>query len=147
MNKAVEFINQHLNEEVKNSPSAFANWLGGKIIKAEAGHVIMQFDVRNDMTNPVMTLHGGVAAGIIDEVIGLTVFTVEHQYFFMTVNLHVNYFTKVNTGDVITADCTVVKDGKKIIHARCDLRNADGKTMVTGAADLLRTDKKIGFDF
>ena len=147
MNKAVEFINQHLHEEVTQSPSPFANWLGGKILEAEEGHIVMQFEVRKDMTNPIMSLHGGVAAGIIDEVIGVTVFTIEHAYFFLTVNLHVSYFSKAEVSDMIIADCRIVKDGKKIIHARCDIKGSEGKILATGAADLIRTEKKTGFEF
>ena len=147
MNKAVKFINQHLNEEVTQSPSPFANWLGGKVLKAEEGHIVMEFTVREDMTNPIGSLHGGVAAGIIDEVIGVTVFTIEHEHFFLTVNMHVNYFSKGEIGETIVADCSIIKNGKKIIHARCDLKNNDGKLLVSGTTDLIRTDKKIGFSF
>lgn len=146
-NAGVNFLKQHLNKPVTGSPSPFANWLNGKLTAAEKGKIKLAFTVRPEMTNPLGTLHGGVAAGIIDEVMGVAVFSVEQNDFFMTVNLHIDFFASAKLNDIIIAECEIVKEGRQLMHARCDLKSENGKILATGTSNLIRTNKKIDFDF
>lgn len=120
--------NQHLKVfqsivgmEVVQSPSPFMNWLKPTVISAEKGSLHCSYVVRNEMTNPHGILHGGITAGIIDDLIGATVFTLGLMSKYTTVNNHIDYFAPAREGDLITAKTSIVKQGRAIINLQCEV--------------------------
>jgi hypothetical protein len=75
INQHLAAIQQEIGKEFSKSPSPFTHWLKPVVKGAEAGSLIFEYRIRKDMTNPMQVLHGGVSAGIIDDIIGATVFT------------------------------------------------------------------------
>ncbi|HQS50816.1 MAG TPA: hypothetical protein PLN99_02890, partial [Daejeonella sp.] len=70
INPHLAAIQQEIGMEFNNSPSPFSQWLKPIVRSAEVGALIFEYRIRKDMTNPMKVLHGGVSAGIIDDVIG-----------------------------------------------------------------------------
>lgn len=121
-------LHQHLidfqsfiGREVERSPSPFMNWLRPTVIAATKGVVHCSYVVRKEMTNPYGDLHGGVTAGIIDDLIGATVFTMGLQHAYTTINNSIDYFASAKEGDLIMAKTSVVKRGRKIINLECEI--------------------------
>lgn len=108
-------------KEITHSPSPFMNWLKPTLISAEKGSLHCSYVVREEMTNPYGILHGGITAGIIDDLIGATVFILGLQHRFTTVNNNIDYFAPAKLGDMITAKTTVIKQGKTIINLQCEI--------------------------
>lgn len=108
-------------KEITHSPSHFMNWLKPTLISAEKGQLHCSYVIRKEMTNPYGVLHGGITAGIIDDLIGATVFILGLNARFTTVNNSIDYFSPANEGDVITAKTTVVKQGRTIINLQCEV--------------------------
>ena len=108
-------------KEITNSPSPFMNWLKPTLINAEKGSLHCSYVIREEMTNPYGILHGGITAGIIDDLIGATVFILGLQHRFTTVNNNIDYFAPAKLGDMITAKTTVIKQGKTIINLQCEI--------------------------
>lgn len=108
-------------KEISHSPSPFMNWLKPTLINAEKGSLHCSYVIRNEMTNPYGILHGGITAGIIDDLIGATVFILGLQHRFTTVNNSIDYFAPAKEGDIITAKTSVVKQGKTIINLQCEI--------------------------
>lgn len=108
-------------KEITNSPSPFMNWLKPTLIGAEKGSLNCSYVIRKEMTNPYGILHGGITAGIIDDLIGATVFILGLQHRFTTVNNNIDYFAPAKEGDIITAKTNVVKQGKTIINLQCEI--------------------------
>ncbi|MES2446676.1 MAG: PaaI family thioesterase [Bacteroidota bacterium] len=108
-------------KEITNSPSPFMNWLKPTLINAEKGSLHCSYVIREEMTNPYGILHGGITAGIIDDLIGATVFILGLQHRFTTVNNNIDYFAPAKVGDIITAKTTVVKQGRTIINLQCEI--------------------------
>lgn len=73
------------------------------------------------MTNPYGILHGGITAGIIDDLIGATVFTLGLANAYTTVNNNIDYFAPAKKGDIITAKTSIIKQGKTIINLQCEV--------------------------
>jgi len=143
-NKTVDFFRNQLGKEVFNSPSAFGNWLKPKAIKIDAGALICEYIVREEMTNPAKILHGGVIAGIIDDMIGATVFTLEKSNFFSTINNSIDYFAPSKIGDVITAQTRVVKMGREIINLECEIWNLKKNRLIArGTSNLMKTNLNV----
>jgi uncharacterized protein (TIGR00369 family) len=49
--------------------------LGMRFDRVEKGHVVGSLDTRPDFTNPLGTVHGGIAATLLDSVMGCAVHT------------------------------------------------------------------------
>ena len=103
------------------SPSHYMNWLKPTVISAEPGSLEFSYVIREDMTNPLGTLHGGVTAGIIDDLIGATVYTLGLEHRYTTVNNVIDYFAPAKKGDLITAKTIIIKKGRTIINLQCDV--------------------------
>jgi acyl-coenzyme A thioesterase 13 len=108
-------------KEITNSPSHFMNWLKPTLINAEKGTLHCSYIVRREMTNPYGVLHGGITAGIIDDLIGATVYILGLNNRYTTVNNTIDYFATAVEGDEITAKTTIVKQGKTIINLQCEI--------------------------
>lgn len=110
-----------IDKEVNSSPSKFMNWLKPTVLIAEKGRLKCSYLIREEMTNPYEILHGGVTAGIIDDLIGATVFTLGLNTPYTTVNNSIDYFAPAKAGDLITAETSIIKQGSKIINVQCDI--------------------------
>ncbi len=108
-------------KEITESPSHFMNWLKPTLISAERGTLHCSYLIRKEMTNPYGILHGGITAGIIDDLIGATVFTLGLSARYTTVNNNIDYFAPAGEGEVITAKTSIVKQGRSIINLQCEV--------------------------
>ncbi len=75
--KIIEGIKSVIGKEKQLSPSPFMNWLKPVAVAAEYGSLTFEYKIREEMTNPMGHLHGGVIAGIIDDIMGATVYSLE----------------------------------------------------------------------
>jgi acyl-coenzyme A thioesterase 13 len=119
--KRLTNLQAQIGKEITNSPSPFMNWLKPTLISAERGEIQCSYVIRKEMTNPYAILHGGITAGIIDDLIGATVFTLGLNAKYTTVNNNIDYFASAVEGDIITAKTTVVKQGRTIINLQCEV--------------------------
>lgn len=141
MNKSMEFLKQQVGKDSQASPSPLMRWLNPTLLSAEEGKLKLQYVVRNEMTNPIGILHGGTTAAIIDDAIGATIFSLGEAFYYVTVNLVVDYFNKVRQDEVIIAETQLVKRGQQIINVQCEVWNEDkSKLIARGYSNLTRTD-------
>jgi uncharacterized protein (TIGR00369 family) len=139
MNKTLFFLQQQVGKEAAESPSPFMRWLNPVMLSAEEGALSFRYRIRKEMTNPFGTLHGGISAGIIDDAIGATVFSLGDDAAYKTINLNVDYFAAAVEGDSIIAVATILKRGKQLIHAQCELWNEDqSRLLAKGQSNLIR---------
>lgn len=108
-------------KEIVNSPSPFMNWLKPTLINADRGTIHCSYVIRKEMTNPHGILHGGITAGIIDDLIGATVYLLGLNAQFTTVNNNIDYFSTAVEGDIIAAKTSIVKQGRTIINLQCEV--------------------------
>jgi uncharacterized protein (TIGR00369 family) len=71
-------------------------------------------------------LHGGVAAAMLDEVVGRSVMAGDHHHFMMTVNMTVQYRHPVPMGMELTVVSQVIKKKGRIAKAEGKIILADG---------------------
>ena len=141
--KAAEYLKSHIGKEITDSPSPFMAWLKPVILAVEDGSLTFQHTIRKEMTNPFGTLHGGITAAIIDDAIGATLISYGEPYFYVSVNLMVDYLSAAREGDVILAQTSIIKKGSQIVNAQCEVWNADrSKLIAKGYTNLLKTEIK-----
>jgi uncharacterized protein (TIGR00369 family) len=144
-NNQLEVLQSFIGKEFTASPSPFMLWLQPIVLSAEKGKIAFQYRVRKEMTNPASTLHGGVTAAIIDDIIGATMFSFNEEYFYTTINNVIDYFASVRENDTIIAETLVIKKGKQIVNVQCEIWNAGKDRLIAKAySNLLKTEYKKG---
>lgn len=139
-NEQLAVLQSFVGKPFSVSPSPFMLWLNPVVLSAEKGKLSFQYLVRKEMTNPIGTLHGGVTAAIIDDIIGATMFSLDEAFFYTTLNNVVDYFGPARENDIIIADTLLLKKGKQIVNAQCELWNADKSRLIArGYSNLLKT--------
>jgi len=141
--KAAEVLRAHIGKQITDSPSPFMSWLAPVVLAIEDGSLTFQHTVRKEMTNPFGTLHGGITAAIIDDAIGATLISYGEPYFYVSVNLVIDYLSAAREGDVILAETSIIKKGSQVVNAQCEVWNADKtKLIAKGYTNLLKTEIK-----
>jgi len=142
-NNQLEVLQNYIGKEFTESPSPFMHWLKPIVVSAERGKLSFQYTIRKEMTNPVGGLHGGVTAAIMDDIIGATMFSFNEEHFYTTVNNVIDYFAHASIHDIIIAETSIIKKGKQMINAQCEIWNHDRTRLIArGYSNLLKTNLK-----
>lgn len=122
-----------------DSPSPFMNWLKPKMLQAEMGRFIFQYEIRKEMTNPFGILHGGVTAAMIDDAIGATLICFNEPFNHLSINIAVDYFSSAKEYDIVIAETSIIKKGNTIVNAQCEVWNETrDRLLARGYTNLLK---------
>jgi acyl-coenzyme A thioesterase 13 len=144
MNQILEFFKSNIGKsfgEVSLSP--FGRWLNGTLIDVEEGSLTAEYIVRKDMCNPGGIMHGGVATGILDDLIGITVVASGSQVFYSSVNLNIDFLFSAKPDEKLIAKSKIVRMGKKIAHAEGEIRNEAGQIIAKCTTNLVATSNVV----
>ncbi|GHB58026.1 PaaI family thioesterase [Persicitalea jodogahamensis] len=142
-NPRLDFFRARIGQSLKDGLSPLGRWLSGTLRAVDYGQISVEFSVREDMTNPMGVLHGGAAAAIMDDVVGMMVFTLGRDYGYTSVNLNCDFLSAARLGDVLTANARVVRAGRNIIHCECQIVKSEGKIVAKCASNLIQTGVKL----
>ncbi len=137
-NPIIQLLKSNIGKTLK-SPSNLGNWLNGILMEAEDGKIVAKYIIREEFTNPMGVLHGGMYALIMDELMGALVFTLGNEFFFSTINLSVDYLATAKKDEPIIVKAEVIKAGKNIIHCECKIFNEAGKLLAKSVSNLGKT--------
>jgi uncharacterized protein (TIGR00369 family) len=115
--------------------------LNGRIQAVQLGEVVVEFDVREEMTNPAQILHGGIICAMLDDVIGMSSATLGYAGFLISIDFHVDYLGKAKKGDKVVATAKIIREGHRIVHAEAQLKDSQENPIATANSNLLRTTK------
>lgn len=122
-------------------PPPIAKLLGMRMTEVEEGRVVFALDPAEFHYNPLGSVHGGVAATLLDSVTGCAVHTtLPAGAGYTTLELKVNYVRPIlaATGTVL-AEGKVVHLGGRVCTAEGRVTSqADGTLLAHGTATLLR---------
>lgn len=142
-NPIVTALSEQVGKILDNDFSPVGKWLSGTLKAVKAGECTVDFTVRQEMTNPVGTIHGGMVALMCDEVIGMTAYTLYNEYHFTSVNLVVDFLSKAVKGEVLSVTAKVMRKGRTIINLECLVHNTDGKLVARTQQNMVRTAIKL----
>ncbi|MDH5598159.1 MAG: PaaI family thioesterase [Cyclobacteriaceae bacterium] len=143
MNKALELLQMHIGQKLPHSPSPLMRWLDPRILSVEEGSLMFEYEIRNEWLNPAGNLHGGIIAAIIDDTIGATLFAMDDPFIYATINNAIDYFGGSKEGQKIIAKTAVVKKGKQLINAQCEIwDNEQTRLLAKGYSNLYKTEYK-----
>jgi uncharacterized protein (TIGR00369 family) len=132
----LEFLQRWLRPEAP-PPPPIAVLLGMEWVEIEPSRVVGALEPADWMFNPIGSIHGGIAATMLDTVLGCAVqTTLPAGSGYATTDLHVRYIRPMDTGTGrVIATGTVVHAGRR--HATAEGRvevEATGKLIATGTA-------------
>ncbi|GAB4336301.1 MAG: hypothetical protein Kow0099_09220 [Candidatus Abyssubacteria bacterium] len=134
----LEVFRQFIGKKLEHAPP-FTTWLDGRIVSCDVGQIEMTYKVRPEMANPTGLLHGGVQAGMIDDLIGMTALTLGEEGFKLSIDLHVNFLGRVQVGQTVKARARFIRSGRRISHAVCEILDEEGNLVARGDSNLLQT--------
>jgi uncharacterized protein (TIGR00369 family) len=136
----IAFLNKNLNRKIADgNPNPISTWLDGTLKKADMGSISVEFVVREDQCNHAGVLHGGIISTMLDELMGMTLITIEIDFLYVTINLHVDFLFGAKAGETVTVTSDVFRVGKKIANVEAKMYNADGKILAKGTSNLAAT--------
>lgn len=119
--------------------NTIAETLGYDIIEAELGRVVVVAEPKNTHLNPAGTVHGGLAATMLDSCMGLAIqSTLEKGIGSTTLEFKISFVRPITpqTG-LIKAQGTVINRGRRVGTAEGRLTDAQGRLLVHGTATCL----------
>ncbi len=141
--KVLQFIKSNfLGKVVTESRSPAGNWLGFTLEAIERGVATISLRIRPEMCNPYGNIHGGMMALVMDEVIGWSVVSLDTSLNYTSLNLNVDFLYALHGGEQLFATAEVLREGKKIIHVTCTVRNANGALLGKASSNLIVTGMK-----
>lgn len=142
-NPVIQYFKSMIGQSMAKGPSPLAKWLDGTLIGAEEGSLTAEYTVRPEMCNPGGILHGGIAAAIMDDLMGATVFSLGREAFYTSINLNVDYLYSVPAGQRVVAKSQVVRAGKKVIHIECEIVDTEQNIVAKATSNLVATSKSL----
>jgi uncharacterized protein (TIGR00369 family) len=105
------------------------------------GEVVAVAEPDESLYNPIGMVHGGVAATMLDSVVGCAVHTtLPAGVGYSSVELKVSYLRAIHAGrGEIRATGRVVKEGSRIAFAEGEIRDAGGKLLATASGTCVIT--------
>ncbi|MBO6515702.1 MAG: PaaI family thioesterase [Bacteroidia bacterium] len=138
MNETLNFLKSQIGQDASKSPSPVMRWLNPTIIHAEEGEVHLELKVRKEFCNPLDQLHGGISASIIDDAIGVALYSYGDGVFHSSINLSVDYFSGIQVGHVVNIKAKVLKKGRRLSNAVCEIFHKDSNRLVArGTSNLI----------
>jgi uncharacterized protein (TIGR00369 family) len=116
-----------------------AQTLGYDITEAETGRVVVTADPKEIHLNPAGTVHGGLAATMLDSAMGLAIqSTLDHGVGSTTLEFKISFVRPITpeTGP-IRAEGTVISRGRRVGTAEGRVIDREGRLLVHGTTTCL----------
>jgi len=118
----------------------FPRMLGIEIDSIEPGRAVLGIEVRQELLQLQGVMHGGAIASLIDTAVAFAIVSVSQpQDRFTTVEMKVNYLSAIREGRA-TAEARLIRDGRRIIVADCDVFDSKGRLAAKGLLTYIRLD-------
>lgn len=127
-------------------PPPIAELLGLELVGGADGEAVMEMEAREEHTNPMGTIQGGVLCALADGAMGLAYFSeLEDGESFTTVELKINYLRPFWTGKLV-ARGKVVHRGRTVGLTECEILDDRGRLIAhaTSTCLTLRGDAAAG---
>ncbi len=124
---------------LEGPPVAAADLLGMRPADLGVGHASFVAEANPSWANPMGTVHGGIAATLLDSALGCAVqTTLDEGVGYTTISLEVKYLRpiRLDAGE-LRAAATVVHAGRRQATAEARLTDRDGRVLATATTTCL----------
>lgn len=120
-------------------PIPAADLIGMRPADFGVGHAAFVAEARESWANPMGTVHGGIAATLLDSALGCAVqTTLDEGVGYTTISLEVKYLRAIRVdAGVLRAEAFVVHAGRRQATAEARLTDRDGRVLATATTTCL----------
>ena len=138
--EVVAFLKENIGKSFSGHIAGFGAWLNAKILDTnDYGDVILEFDVREEMLNPMGTIHGGAIAAILDEAMGMQLFVKSsNDDTFFALNISVDFVKNAKLGEKLRVSTEVVRIGKNTANLKSIILNSKEEIVAHGSSNFLK---------
>ena len=131
----MELASKIVNKMISND--SYSKWLGIEIIELSEGFCKLQMKIRDDMTNGFKIAHGGISYSLADSALAFA----SNSYGFqsLTIESSINYFKKVNSGDILSAVTNEINKTEKIANYSIVVSNQNNEEIACFNGKVHRT--------
>ena len=133
----LEFVQGLANGTLPHN--TMAGTLGYEIVEAERGRVVVTAEPKDSHLNPAGTVHGGLAATMLDSCMGLAIQTLlDRGVGSTTLEFKISFVRPITpqTGP-IRAEGTVINHGRRVGTAEGRVTDGNGRLLVHGTTTCL----------
>lgn len=114
-----------------------AKLIGFRLMAISADACTIELDAGPQHANPMGTLHGGVLCDLADAAMGMALASgLEDGETFTTLELKINFLKPVWTG-LLKAVAVIIKRGKTVSMAECDVKDAENRLVARASCTML----------
>ena len=134
----MELASKIVNKMMSND--SFSKWLGIEIIELSEGFCKLQMKIRDDMTNGFKIAHGGITYSLADSALAFA--SNSNGFQSLTIESSINYFKKVNSGDILSAITNEINKTEKIAKYSIVVSNQNNEKIAMFNGKVHRTKKQ-----
>ena len=133
----LEFMRKFLTGDLPAAP--FMELLGIRMLSAERGSVVFEFEPEEYMYSPLGNVHGGIVTVLLDTAMGCSFHTtLPAGTGYTTIELKVNFLRPVTTkSGALRAEGRVVHSGSRVATADARLVDRESKLFAHATSSLL----------
>jgi len=109
----------------KAEEEPIAAFLGMRLLELSKGYAKVSMKMRPEYTNFNGLIFGGIIMAVVDQAFAFATNSLIQPNVASQFNFH--YITGAAVGDELTAECQVIKSGKRVCIAEMTLTNQEGK--------------------
>lgn len=113
--------------EERFNASPFFSHLGFKLIEGNKDGIVLELPIKKHLINTNGTVHGGVYATMLDNIMSITVRDVVNKEI-VTVNLNISYLAPIQEG-VLIGKATILQRGYRIVTCESEVTNEEGDVL------------------
>jgi acyl-CoA thioesterase len=120
----------------------FPRSLGIELDSIEEGRARLSLEVKRQHLQLAGVMHGGAIATIIDTAVAFAIVGAsEPNARFTTIEMKVNYLSAIQEGRIV-ADAKLIRDGRRIVVAECDVFDSNGRLAAKGLLTYMRLNER-----
>ena len=142
MTEIPEYLRKIVSGELPRPP--IEQTLGYSITEVDHGRAVMEMDVDERHTNPFGLVHGGLICDLADSACGAAGHsTLEEDQTCTTLEIKISFLKPAPKGH-LRAEARVIKNGRKVCFAECDVTDGDGNVIARATSTLMKMNVKKG---
>ena len=136
----IAFLKENIGKTCAGHIAGFGAWLNATIFDVkDNGDVLLEFEVREEMLNPMGTIHGGAIAAILDEAMGMQLFVKSsNDDTFFALNISVDFVKNAKLGEKLRVSTEVVRIGKNTANLKSIILNSKEEVVAHGSSNFLK---------
>ena len=126
----------------KFQSNIFPASIGIELDSIEPGRARLSLEVKPQHLQLAGIMHGGAIATLIDTAVAFAIVGAsEPDARFSTIEMKVNYLSAVREGRIV-ADAKLIRDGRRIVVADCDVIDSTGQLAAKGLLTYMRLNER-----